>query len=67
MGGIMKNNELNNDYKVAAYLRLSREDLDKNSNNSQFIENQKSIILKYISENMLNLIDIYIDDRIFGN
>ena len=54
------------EYKVGAYVRLSREDEIKTSNFSESINNQKEYILKYISDNNLNLIDIYIDDGFSG-
>ena len=54
------------DFKVGAYVRLSREDETKTSNLSESINNQKEYILKYISDNNLNLIDIYVDDGFSG-
>ena len=54
------------DYKVGAYVRLSREDETKTSNFSESINNQKEYILKYISDNNLNLVNIYIDDGFSG-
>lgn len=53
-------------WKVAAYLRLSKEEFygDKNSNS---ISNQKQIINSYIKENNdLKLVDYYIDDGYSG-
>ena len=38
------------DYKVALYIRLSREDEDK-TNESESIINQKSLLLQYTKEN----------------
>ena len=54
------------DYKVGEYVRLSREDETKTSNFSESINNQKEYILKYISDNNLNLVNIYIDDGFSG-
>ena len=54
------------EYKVGAYVRLSREDETKNSNFSESINNQKDYILKYILDNNLTLMDIYIDDGFSG-
>ena len=54
------------EYKVGAYVRLSREDETKTSNFSESINNQKEYILKYISDNNLNLVNIYIDDGFSG-
>lgn len=54
------------EYNVGAYVRLSREDENKITNFSESINNQKEYILKYISDNNLNLIDIYVDDGFSG-
>ena len=54
------------EYKVGAYVRLSREDETKTSNFSESINNQKEYILKYISDNNLNLVNIYVDDGFSG-
>jgi len=54
------------EYKVGAYVRLSREDETKTSNFSESIKNQKEYILKYISDNNLNLVNIYVDDGFSG-
>ena len=54
------------EYKVGAYVRLSREDENKTTNFSESINNQKEYILKYISDNNLNLIEIYVDDGFSG-
>jgi DNA invertase Pin-like site-specific DNA recombinase len=48
-------------YKVAGYVRLSKEQYDNKESNS--ITNQKQIINKYVSEHGdLELVDFYIDD-----
>ena len=54
------------EYKVGAYVRLSREDENKSTNFSESINNQKEYILKYILDNNLNLVNIYIDDGFSG-
>jgi len=54
------------EYKVGAYVRLSREDETKTSNFSESINNQKEYILKYVSDNNLNLVNIYVDDGFSG-
>ncbi len=53
-------------YKVAGYLRLSREDGDKEESNS--IGSQRSIITRKVQElgEEFNLIDFYIDDGYTG-
>ena len=54
------------EYKVGAYVRLSRDDEIKKSNFSESINNQKEYILKYVSDNGLNLVDFYVDDGFSG-
>ncbi len=50
---------------VGLYIRLSREDDDKNEM-SESISNQKSLLLQYVKENNLKVYDIYIDDGYSG-
>ena len=52
------------DFKVASYIRLSREDGDKQE--SESIGNQRDIINRYIKENNLQLVDEYVDDGVSG-
>ena len=54
------------EYKVGAYVRLSRDDDIKKSDFSESINNQKEYILKYILENNLHLINFYVDDGFSG-
>jgi len=54
------------EYRVGAYVRLSREDENKTTNFSESINNQKEYILKYIFDNNLNLVNIYVDDGFSG-
>ena len=54
----------NSNYKVAVYIRLSREDGDKQE--SESIGNQRDIIMRYIKENNLQFIDEYVDDGVSG-
>ena len=54
------------EYKVGAYVRLSRDDDIKKSDFSESINNQKEYILKYILDNHLHLINFYIDDGFSG-
>ncbi len=51
-------------YKVGMYIRLSREDGDKQE--SESIGNQRKIIKRYVKENNLELIDEYVDDGVSG-
>ena len=60
---IFSNNN-NKTFKVAIYIRLSREDGDKGE--SESIGNQRDIIRRYIKENNLQFIDEYVDDGISG-
>ena len=53
------------DFKVAAYIRLSKEDGDKQE--SESITNQRNLILRYIKDNNLILFDEYIDDGVSRN
>ena len=57
-------NVTDNDFKVAIYIRLSREDGDKQE--SESIGNQRDIIKRYIKENELQFVDEYVDDGISG-
>ena len=50
---------------VGLYIRLSREDDDRNEM-SESISNQKSLLLQYVKENNLKVYDIYIDDGYSG-
>ena len=54
----------NSIFKVAIYIRLSREDGDKQE--SESIGNQRDIIMRYIKENNLQFIDEYVDDGVSG-
>ena len=55
----------NSNFKVAMYIRLSKEDGDKQE--SESVTNQRNLILRYIKENDLELIDEYIDDGVSRN
>ena len=56
---------LNKIYNVAIYIRLSREDDDKNFE-SESITNQKSLLSQYAKENNLRIYDYYVDDGFSG-
>ena len=51
-------------YRVGMYIRLSREDGDKQE--SESIGNQRKIIERYVKENNLTVIDEYVDDGVSG-
>jgi len=52
------------DYKVALYIRLSKE--DDSDSESQSVTNQRNFLLQYTKENRLDVYDIYIDDGFSG-
>jgi DNA invertase Pin-like site-specific DNA recombinase len=56
---------IQNACKVGMYIRLSREDEDK-ENESESITNQRSFILDFLKENNYTLIDEYVDDGFSG-
>lgn len=51
-------------FKVGMYIRLSREDGDKQE--SESIGNQRKIIKRFLEENNLSFVDEYVDDGISG-
>ena len=56
---------MNEKYKVAGYLRLSKEDGDKNESDS--ISNQRMMLLNFIeNDKSLKFYDCYIDDGYSG-
>ncbi len=60
-----KNNSTN--YQVAIYIRLSKEDENKQKDSeSESIINQRSLLLSYISDNNLVLKEEYVDDGFSG-
>lgn len=52
-------------YKVGIYIRLSKEDGDKEVE-SESITNQRNLILTYLKNNKLTMIDEYVDDGVSG-
>ena len=55
------------DYKVGIYIRLSREDEEKEKyQESESIGNQRTLLMQYIKENKLNFISEYVDDGVSG-
>ena len=55
-------------YKVAIYIRLSKEDVDKGFDESESITNQKSLLTEYVEKLgwEYELVDIYIDPGYTG-
>ena len=57
----------NIDYKVGIYIRLSREDEEKEKyQESESIGNQRNLLMQYIKENKLTFVAEYIDDGVSG-
>lgn len=54
----------NEQFKVGIYIRLSREDGDKQE--SESIGNQRNIIRRFLQDNELNFVDEYVDDGVSG-
>ncbi len=55
-------------YKVAIYIRLSKEDIDRGYDDSESVKNQKKLLVEYV-ENLgwqYELVDIYIDQGYTG-
>lgn len=55
-------------YKVAIYIRLSKEDVDRGYNESESIKNQRTLLTEYVQKLgwEYELIDIYIDQGFTG-
>ena len=64
----MSFNIMNNiDYKVGIYIRLSKEDEEKEKySESESIGNQRALLMQYIKENKLNFTHEYVDDGVSG-
>ena len=54
-------------YKVAIYLRLSKEDENKNDNESESIVNQKAMLVSYAYEKKWDIYKIYSDEDYSGS
>ena len=57
---------MNCNYKVALYIRLSKEDENKNNLNSESVENQLNLLYEYSKKNNYFIYDTYIDDGYTG-
>lgn len=60
------NNLLENRYNVGIYVRLSREDGEKEFKESESIKNQKDFLVSYCLERGWDLKEIYVDDGFTG-
>ncbi|MDF2685442.1 MAG: Recombinase [Clostridia bacterium] len=54
------------DFKAGLYLRLSREDDNKEEDLSESIKNQRSFLLSYAQQKNFTIVDTYIDDGYSG-
>ena len=52
--------------KVAIYCRLSEEDREKTGNDSESIQNQKSMLVNYATEKGWQIYGIYCDENYSG-
>ena len=61
--------EKNSIFKVAIYIRLSKEDMDRGYDDSESVKNQKILLQEYVKSlgEEYELVDIYIDQRIYWN
>lgn len=62
MNSILISNPVN--YKVALYIRLSKEDAKKGE--SESISNQRSILRRFAKNNHLAVVEEYVDDGVSG-
>lgn len=64
----MSFNIMNNiEYRVGIYIRLSKEDEEKEKySESESVQNQRTLLMEYIKENKLNFISEYVDDGVSG-
>lgn len=65
MGECMKHQKVSNLFNVAIYIRLSREDGDKEESDS--VGNQRKLLTEYVAKKEdFILYDIYVDDGYSG-
>lgn len=54
-------------YKVGIYIRLSREDEEKEKyQESESVQNQRTLLMQYLTQNKLNFVAEYVDDGVSG-
>lgn len=57
----------NIDYRVGIYIRLSKEDEEKEKySESESVQNQRTLLMQYIKENKFNFVAEYVDDGVSG-
>jgi len=56
-------------FKIAIYIRLSKEDADRGYDESESITNQKALLVEYVKKLGPNyeLVEIYVDPRLYRN
>ena len=56
-------------FKIAIYIRLSKEDIDRGYDDSESVKNQRLLLEKYVKSlgEKYKLVDVYIDQRIYWN
>ena len=59
----------NDSFKVAIYIRLSKEDMDRGYDDSESVKNQKILLEEYVKNlgEKYNIINTYIDQRLYRN
>ena len=59
----------NVNFKVAIYIRLSKEDMDRGYDDSESVKNQRILLEEYVRNlgEEYELVDIYTDQRIHRN
>lgn len=58
--------KISNEFKVALYIRLSKEDEKSKDNQSESVINQKAMLIEYAKKEKLKVVDVYIDDGYTG-
>ncbi len=56
-------------FRVAIYIRLSKEDIDRGCDDSESVKNQKILLKEYVKKlgEEYEIVDTYIDQRIYGD
>lgn len=54
-------------FKVAIYIRLSKEDMDREDDDSESVKNQRTLLEEYVKNlgEEYELVDTYIDPRLY--
>jgi len=67
-GGTMLGEIITENYKIALYIRLSKEDVDRGYDESESITNQRNLLLEYVKKlgPKYQIVDMYIDPGYTG-